>query len=178
MSKIWDYKSNNNDKLAELVKKDNDIVMTNPKMAKDLIDLVSLKKGDIVMECCKGNGAFYNAIPKYCIAEWCEINEGRDYLDFDGNVDYTLSNPPFVPRKLFWSFMEKAMDTTNKGIYWLINFSSLNVFTPKRIKEMNDKGWYIQHFHIVSDKRWYGRYCWLEISKLKNNIISYNKKTY
>lgn len=178
MSKVWDYESNDEDKLAELVKKDKDIVMTKPEMAKDLMKIVPLKEGDSVMECCKGNGAFYNAIPDYCIPEWCEINEGRDYLEYVGSVDYTVSNPPFVPRKLFWSFMQKAMDTTNKGIYWLVNISSFNVFTPKRLKEMNDKGWYVQRFHIVGDKRWYGRYCFLTITKKKNELFTYTNKPY
>ena len=178
MSKVWDYKSNNEDKLGKLVNKDKDIVMTKPEMAKDLIDLVPLKEGDIVMECCKGNGAFYNNFPDYCVKEFCEINEGRDYLKYNGMVDYTISNPPFVPNLLFWEFNCKALETTRKAIYWLINFSSLNVFTPKRMKYMNDNGWYIQSFHIVSDKRWYGRYCFLKISREKNNLFSYTHKPY
>ena len=93
-------------------------------------------------------------------------------------VDYTISNPPFVPRKLFWSFHCKAMDTTRKGIYWLINMSSLNVFTPKRLEEMSSKGWYINNFHIVSDKRWFGRYVWIKISKENNDIMSWCKTSY
>ena len=68
-------------------------------------------------------------------------------------VDYTISNPPFVPRKLFWLFNSKAMETTRKEIYWLVNMGSLNVFTPKRLDEMNNKGWYINSFYVVSDKR-------------------------
>ena len=51
-------------------------------------------------------------------------------------VDVTLSNPPFVPRKLFWSFMLNAMKTTRREIYWLINMRSLEVFTKNRMEEI------------------------------------------
>ena len=177
-NKIWDYKSDDNDKLAKKVEKDNNIVMTNPNMAKDLIKLIPFIENDVIMECCKGTGSFYDNLPNNTINKYCEINEGIDYLDFNEMVDYTISNPPFVPRKLFWSFHCKAMDTTRKGIYWLINMSSLNVFTPKRLDEMSSKGWYINNFHIVSDKRWFGRYVWIKISKENTDIMSWCKTSY
>lgn len=177
--KVWEYESNENDKLAKQVRKDPDIVMTNPEMAKYLVSTIKFEKGDIVIEPCLGKGSFYDAFP---VPEsdkvWCEINRGVDYLEFDGLVDYTISNPPFVPRKLFWQFHQKAMDTTQKGIYWLINLSSLNVFTPKRLEEMNEKGWFINGFIIVADKRWFGRYCFLKITRENNGFVLFNKKTF
>ncbi len=99
--KVWDYKSNKNDRLAELVKKDKDIVMTKPEMAKLLISKVKFNPGDVVMEPCRGKGAFYDNLPNNIIKKYCEINEGKDYLKFNGRVDVTLSNPPFVHHKLF-----------------------------------------------------------------------------
>ena len=176
--KVWEYKSNEDDKLAKQVKKDRTIVMTKATMAKDLIKRVPFADGDIVLEPCKGDGAFFDNFPDNVEKKWCEINEGRDFFEFEGEVDWVLSNPPFVPRKLFWDFMEKSMDITRKGIYWLINLSSLNVFTPRRLQIMQDKGWYIQSFHIVADKRWYGRYVFLEITKSENKIFSWKKESY
>tara|TARA_R110000787_G_C13186624_1_gene422489 strand:- start:46 stop:585 length:540 start_codon:yes stop_codon:yes gene_type:complete len=179
MAKVWDYVSKNDDKLSKQVIKNPDIVMTKPEMAQYLVSTIDFKDDDIVMEPCLGNGAFYDSFP---VSEynkvWCEINRGIDYLNYDGLVDYTISNPPFVPRKLFWQFHQKAMETTNKGIYWLVNMSSLNVFTPKRLEEMNDKGWYINGFIIVADKRWFGRYCFLKITKENNNFVLFHKKTF
>ena len=93
-------------------------------------------------------------------------------------VDYTISNPPFIPRKLFWEFNKTAMNTTRKEIYWLINLNCLNAFTPKRLQEMKDKNWFINSFHIVNDKRWLGRYVWLKISREDNNIMSWCGKTF
>jgi hypothetical protein len=173
--KVWEYKSNDDDKLKKLVKdKGKSIVMTNPKMAKYLIDRIQFEEGDIVCEPCKGDGAFYDNLPNNVEKIWYEINEGRNYLEGEKQiVSHTLSNPPFVPRKLFWDFMERAMETTTKKIYWLINLQSMNVFTPKRLEIMKSKNWYINSQHIVADKRWYGRYCWLEIGKNDNNYYSW-----
>ncbi len=178
MSKVWDYKSNNNDKLAKKVIKDPTIVMTKPDMARNLIALVDFKDGDRVIDPCRGDGAFYDNLPDNVIKSYCEINENKDYLEHKDKVDITLSNPPFVPRKLFWNFMQVAMDTTDREIYWLINMCSLNVFTPKRLLEMKDKNWFINHFHIVADKRWFGRYVWVKISKIDNDFISYKNNAY
>ena len=177
-NKIWNYKSNKDDKLSIQVKKDKSIVMTKPTMAIELLKRIPFEKDDIVLECCKGDGAFFNNFPDKTINKWCEINEGVDFLEYNDKVDYVISNPPFVPRKLFWDFHLKAMEITNKDIYWLINLSALNVFTTKRLDEMTDKGWYIQQIHIVNDKRWFGRYCFIRISKQKSNFITYDKTNY
>ena len=82
-NKVWDYVSNDNDKLAEKVEKDNNIVMTNPTMAEYLISRITFNDGDVVLEPCRGTGSFYNNLPKNTINKYCEINEGIDYLDFD-----------------------------------------------------------------------------------------------
>jgi hypothetical protein len=163
-------------KLKEQVEKNADICFTKPEMAKYLIDRIEFKDNDIVIEPCLGKGAFFNNLPKNVKKIYCEINEGLDYLESETIVDITLSNPPFVPRKLFWSFMLKAMETTRREIYWLINLSSLNVFTQKRLQIMKDKGWYINNLHIVSDKRWFGRYAWMCINKNNNNFYTFSNK--
>ena len=85
----------------------------------------------------------------------------------------TIANPPFCPRKLFWEFMIRAMETTTDRIYWLINLASMNVFTPKRLEEMKKKGWYIQYQHIIADKRWYGRYVMLGIGRTDHGYFSW-----
>tara|TARA_E500000305_G_scaffold39550_2_gene30275 strand:+ start:5214 stop:5750 length:537 start_codon:yes stop_codon:yes gene_type:complete len=178
MTKIWEYKSSKDDKLSKKVEKDKDIVMTKPSMAKHLLERIDFKKGDILLEPALGKGAFYDNFPSYTRNEWCEINKGKDFLTYEGKVDYVISNPPFVPRKLFWDFHTHAMDITQKGIYWLINLASLNVFTPKRLDEMKALGWYIQNIHIVQDKRWFGRYAFICINKTPNVFITHYKKSF
>tara|TARA_Y100000114_G_scaffold43173_2_gene38603 strand:+ start:4438 stop:4980 length:543 start_codon:yes stop_codon:yes gene_type:complete len=180
MAKVWSYESKQNDPLSKLVKKEGrEIVFTKPEMAIDLItNHTNILDGDVVCEPGKGDGAFYDNLPNNCEKIYCEINEGIDYLEDDRKCDITLSNPPFVPRKLFWKFQQKAMENTRREIYWLINIGSLNVFTPKRLNEMKEKGWFINSFHIVADKRWYGRYAWVKITKTDNGVFSWEKKSY
>ena len=174
----WNDINSNGGKISQLVAKDSTICMTKPDMAKYLINTIQFEDNCIVMEPCKGTGSFYDNLPNNVIKQYCEIDEGIDYLQFNGQVDITLSNPPFAPRKLFWQFMQKAMATTTRQIYWLINMSSLNVFTPKRLEEMKANGWFINNFHIVSDKRWFGRYVWVKITKTNTNIINYTDKIF
>lgn len=176
--KIWEYKSDKDDKLSKELEKDNTIVMTKPSMALHLINRVEFRNGDVVMEPCKGTGSFYNNLPENVEKRYCEINEGIDYLKNEEMVDITLSNPPFVPRKLFWEFMRVAMRTTRREIYWLINMQCLNVFTPNRLDELKENKWYINDFHIVNDKRWYGRYVWVRISKTDSGTITYCKTSF
>lgn len=178
MEQLWEYEPNENDRLSELAGKDKTIAYTKAGMAIDLIKRVPLKSGDVVMEPCRGDGAFYNNFPDFVRKEYCEIKEGLDYLDWEGEVDYTLSNPPFVPRKLFWEFNRKAMDTTGVAIYWLISVLSFNVFTPKRLDEMREKGWYIKSMHITADKRWYGRYAWIRIDREDAGVITWDGVVY
>ena len=181
MNDLWDYEKNTDDRLGKMVEdKGIGITYTTPEMAKHLIDFVYERHPDytVWMEPCLGSGSFYDNFPDDIKGEWCEIIKGVDYLEYDGMVDLTISNPPFVPRKLFWSFHIKAMETTRHYIYWLINLSSLNVFTPKRMEEMTEKGWFVQHIHIVQDKRWFGRYCLVEFGRVDNGLFSFHRKTF
>ena len=100
-SELWEYERNTNDVLAKKVEKDATIVMTSPLTALDLISLIPLIDGDVIIEPCKGTGSFYNNFHKNTINMFCEMNEGVDYLDFNGEVDYTISNPPCA-KKIVW----------------------------------------------------------------------------
>ena len=178
MSKVWEYESNDDDKLAEKVVKDRTIVMTNPTMAKYIIDGIVWDDGEKVLEPCRGDGAFYNNLPENVDKDWCEINEGRDFFDYDKKVDTCISNIPFVPRKLAWDFTAKAMDICSKNIYWLINLGTLNIFTPKRLDDMKEKGWFIQSFNVVADKRWFGRYMVVKIGREDLGVFKWKRKTF
>lgn len=175
---VWNYKPNEVDKLEKHVQKDPTIVMTKPEMAKYIIGEIKIPEGSSVMEPCRGDGAFYDNFPEGGVKYWCEINDGVDFLDCKQRVDYIISNPPFVPRKLFWQFQLKAMELCDKEIHWLINMSSLNVFTPKRLTEMKNQGWFINSFLVVQDCRWFGRYVVVKITKNDNGFFRWNCKNY
>lgn len=152
---------------------------TDTEMAKWLIkNHTQLKLNDLVLDACKGGGAFYDNLPSLVRKDWCEIDLGRDFLKYNKKVDVCLSSPPFVPRKLFWDFMVKAMDITRRNIYWLINMSSLNTFTPRRLEMMEEKKWFIQKLTVVLDKRWFGRYVWVQFGRENTGMFSYNTQAF
>jgi len=45
-----------------------------------------------MLDPCRGDGAFWNHMPG---ADWCEIREGRDFMEWETPVDWIVSNPPY-----------------------------------------------------------------------------------
>lgn len=45
------------------------------------------------LEPCRGIGNIYNQLPEP--KDWCEITEGRDFLDYHKKVDWIITNPPY-----------------------------------------------------------------------------------
>ena len=88
------------------MKPEHDIVFTDIKFAKRIIDYFSpqFKPGDIFFDPCKGTDgycihsekpgcAFYKNMPKPKL--WAELTEGKDCIDVAGPVQWSITNPPF-----------------------------------------------------------------------------------
>jgi hypothetical protein len=150
---------------------------TNEQMVKDLILLIPFKLGDSVLDAGSGkNKVWYNNLPNNLIKYECEIEDGHDFLEYTEKYDWIIGNPPF---HIGWEFTEKAIQLANKGICWLVNNTEMNsLFTPRRQRIIREYGFYLEKIHIVSDKRWFGRYYFLIFTKNPNNFLSYNTKTY
>ena len=69
----------------------NDVVFTPDKIAKTICNMFPISGK--ILEPCKGEGAFLNHLPKETL--WCEITEGRNFYDFNENVDWIVTNPPY-----------------------------------------------------------------------------------
>lgn len=67
-----------------------DIVYTPDHVAKFIID--HFKPIGHKLEPCKGQGVFLKYMPD---ADWCEIEEGRDFFDYNKKVDWIITNPPY-----------------------------------------------------------------------------------
>ena len=68
-----------------------------------------------VLDPCKGGGAFLRAFPKHCVREWCELREGRDFLQVVGqHWDWVISNPPYSK---FREFLVKAMKIGDNVVF-------------------------------------------------------------
>lgn len=68
-----------------------DKVMTNCKLAKIILDYFS-PTGKI-LEPARGDGAFYDQMIGN--KDWCEIDDGRDFFDWNEKVDWIITNPPY-----------------------------------------------------------------------------------
>jgi hypothetical protein len=66
---------------------------------------------ETILEPFKGKGAFYNKLPK-SKTEWCEIDEGVDFFDFDQKVDWIITNPPY---STFKQVLPKMLDVDKRG---------------------------------------------------------------
>jgi hypothetical protein len=150
---------------------------TPPDLAKDLLALLNLDATDRLYEPFKGEGAFYNNFPASNPKDWSEITDGRDYKDYTGEYDWVITNPPFrlntegVRVNAFWFLLDYFANHAKKGIAFLSNDSCLASLTPKRIKSLNDRGWYIHSFTVCAVKRWRGRYYFVVLEKKQSDMV-------
>jgi hypothetical protein len=141
------------------------------ELCKKLISEVPLVEGDKVLEPFRGEGGFYNNLPEFVEKDWCEIVEGRDYKDYDKEIDWVISNPPFrlqdgIKREnAFWKILNHYSLKVNKGIAFLGNDNCFATLTPKRLKELNERGLYIHSISCCAIKKWRGRYFWIIFKK-------------
>lgn len=69
----------------------NDVVFTPDWLAKQICEMFPIDGS--VLEPCKGEGAFLNHLPKN--TDWCEIAEGRNFYEYNKQVDWIVTNPPY-----------------------------------------------------------------------------------
>lgn len=150
----------------------------------ELIKQVPLVRGDRVLEPFKGERSFYNNFPDYVEKDWTEIAEGRDYRDYDKPFDWVITNPPFrlqdgVKREnAFWKLLNYYTDRAKKGIAFLGNDKCFGALTIRRLKLLNEKGWYIQSISCCSIKKWRGRYFWIILEKKPCEFYKYINGNY
>jgi hypothetical protein len=90
----------------------NDIVMTPDWVAKWAID--HFQPTGVILEPCRGSGAFFKAFPDGQSKEWCEITEGKDFLDYDKKVDWIITNPPF---SIYDTFLLKSLKLADNVVF-------------------------------------------------------------
>ena len=66
-----------------------DRVFTSPDFARRVVQ--HFNPTGLVLDPCRGNSAFYDALPSP--KDWCEISEGRDFLQWTTPVDWVMTNP-------------------------------------------------------------------------------------
>ena len=155
--------------------------LTPRELAKSLISMIEYEAGDRFYEPFRGKGAFYDIMPEP--KDWAEIKLGRDffiYLPFDGNCEHIVTNPPFRVdgNNSFITILERSMNIANKTVAMLINHRMMNSLTPIRLEKYKKNGWVITNIHVVSVKKWFGRYWFVIFKKNSNSIITWDLKNY
>jgi len=79
----------------------SDIVFTPENIAKDIISW--LNPSGLCLDPCKGDGAFYDNMP--IGSQYCEINEGSDFLKYQNKVNWIIGNPPY---SIFEEFLQHS----------------------------------------------------------------------
>lgn len=149
-------------------------------LCKELIKEIPFENNDRVLEPFRGEGSFYNNLPDNVNKDWCEILEGRDFKDYDKQIDWAVSNPPFrLENKTgrvnsFYYLIDYYASRVNKGIAFLGNDSCFSTLTPKRLHELSEKyNLYIHNIIVCSIKKWRGRYFFIIFKKGKSSFYKY-----
>ena len=149
----------------------NDVVYTPKKLAELMISFCDIKENDLVLDCCKGAGVFYNNYPKNCLKEWCEITEDRDFFKYNKKVAWICSNPPY---SLWTSWLKHTMEICDNFCYV---FGQMNL-TTSRLKMIEDAGFIMTKIHIVKVRWWFGCsfICVFKRGNKKDSVISVSDK--
>jgi hypothetical protein len=86
-----------------------DVVMTPDAIAEYIVNY--FKPSGRILDPCRGNGAFWKRMPG---ADWCEIAEGRDFLEWTDRVDWIVSNPPY---STLWDFLTHSFKIADNVAY-------------------------------------------------------------
>lgn len=70
---------------------EKDVVYTPDDVAKDMVEW--FQPTGKILEPCKGGGVFLKYLPEG--TDWCELQEGRNFYEYQGKVDWIVSNPPY-----------------------------------------------------------------------------------
>ena len=132
------------------------------------INMIKLETDDIVLDPFLGDGAFYEQYPSYVKKDWCEIDNGRDFFEYNKEVDWIISNPPYS--KLNEVF-KHSVKISRKGIGLLIGIMNL---TPQRCKILDDNGFGITKIYLCNVRGWFGKTILLIAEKDKESILDYD----
>lgn len=118
--------------------KSEDRVMTPPKLARAIVD--HFKPSGKMLEPCRGNGSFWKCMPG---ADWCEIERGRDFMNYDKKVNWIVTNPPW---SLIRPFLQKGMSISDNVVFLLtIN----HLWTKARLRDIKSAGFHVAEIATI-----------------------------
>lgn len=119
--------------------KSEDSVMTPLWLAEKLVN--HYKPTGEILEPCRGKGAFMKYLPAN--TQWCEIDEGIDFMDYGGHVDWIITNPPWSKIR---DFLRKGFETADNVVYL---FTINHMWTKARLRMMKEAGFNIAEIILL-----------------------------
>jgi hypothetical protein len=114
--------------------KREDCVQTPIELAEVIV--AHFKPTGKILEPCKGQGNFLKALPPK--TEWCELLEGKDFFDYEGKVNWIITNPPYSKMR---KFIQKAMEVSD-NIVFLTTINHL--WLKARLRDIDQAGFGIK----------------------------------
>lgn len=131
--------SNTQPQLLQIALDKKDVVYTPDWVARDMVEY--FRPSGRILEPAAGDGAILKYLPG---ADWCEIEQGRDFFQCAFGYDWILSNPPY---SCFGKWIYHGMEVSRNVVYLVPcakPFYSEKLFrkmrTWGRIKEMRIYG--------------------------------------
>jgi hypothetical protein len=159
----------------EAKKPNQEFHYTDENLVKYCLGFLKFNDSDFVLDVGAGKNMVWYKNLNVQNKDWCEIELGKDFFDYNKEVDWCIGNPPF---KFLWDIMQKSFQISRKGVAFLMAIDGINRFTPKRLKWINEQGFYIQKIAVVSCKRWFGRYFFVIFSKQPNKFMEWSNVNY
>jgi hypothetical protein len=126
----------------------NDKVYTPASVVDEVLEIfLPLLGGGTVLEPFRGAGAFYDKLPK-SQRSWCEIDQGRDFMDHHDRYDWIITNPPYSS---FHSLLKKMLQTAD-NLVLVIPPNKLLSSMP-RLMDVRSAGSNIHRIHYLGSGR-------------------------
>jgi len=90
----------------------SDKVYTPRETAKQIIENFNMK--GLILEPAAGDGSFYDQLPHP--KDYCEIDEGIDFYNYNKKVDWIITNPPFSH---FVPFLYHSLEVADNVIFYM-----------------------------------------------------------
>jgi len=121
----------------------NDDIQTPRALAAALV--TALAPQGSILEPCSGDGAFLQVLPSD--ARWCEIKRGRDFLTWQGRVDWIITNPPWSQIR---SFLQKSFVVADH-VAFLMTVN--HAWTRARLRDAREAGFGLRKIILVDTPR-------------------------
>ncbi|WP_233517189.1 hypothetical protein [Pseudotabrizicola alkalilacus] len=123
--------------------------MTPAPLAAAVIAHFSGRLEGSILDPARGQGAFFDQFPAHLDAHWCELADGRDFLEWSAPVDWIITNPPWSRLR---DFTRHAMAVA-ENIVWLAPI--VNMTTKARLRDLDEFGFGVAELLLIdTPKSW------------------------